>query len=262
MPSTREIYSIFARNLRALVEGRGSVSDQCRALGVNRTQFNRYLSGQASPRPEVLHRICAYFGTDARILLQPLEELIPGAQDGGHPLALTALARFLDHGLEVLEVRQPPTPGIHRYWQRSSVTKSWANSYTVRVFQQDGATLFRAIEDRGRDGEPDQPGRKHRDVRGWFMDQDDGLVMQAFQSHGRRISFGFLNFPPMSDNLIYPGVVMVSRPATRQVTRLENCALELLPQGEELRPSLRARGGCKVNRLPDTLASMLSGKIG
>lgn len=64
--------AVFSQNLRALVAGAASISAVCRALDINRTQFNRYLSGEAHPRPEVLARICAYFDQDARILLEPL----------------------------------------------------------------------------------------------------------------------------------------------------------------------------------------------
>lgn len=65
----------FARNLRQLVSGERSVSALCREAGINRTQFNRYLSGEAHPRPDVLDRICRHFGLDARILLEPLQDL-------------------------------------------------------------------------------------------------------------------------------------------------------------------------------------------
>ena len=74
--SPREIYGVFSVNLQELISRKSvSVSQACRDLGINRTQFNRYLSGQASPRPDVLHKICAYFQTDARILLTPLAQI-------------------------------------------------------------------------------------------------------------------------------------------------------------------------------------------
>jgi transcriptional regulator with XRE-family HTH domain len=70
-----DISLVFGQNLRELSKSYRSVSALCRDLGVNRTQFNRYLSGESLPRPEVLQQICAFFDVDARILLQPLDEL-------------------------------------------------------------------------------------------------------------------------------------------------------------------------------------------
>ncbi len=70
-----DVSGVFARNLQLLVADQPSISAACRALEINRTQFNRYLSGEAHPRPEVLAKICAYFECDARILLTPLAEI-------------------------------------------------------------------------------------------------------------------------------------------------------------------------------------------
>lgn len=63
---------IFSQNLRELSKAAGNISEVSRATGINRTQFNRYLNGEAFPRPDVLARICGLFDTDARILTEPL----------------------------------------------------------------------------------------------------------------------------------------------------------------------------------------------
>ena len=97
----RKTSEVFAENLRHLVAGEPSVSAVCRALDINRTQFNRYLSGEAQPRPEVLEKICTHFGRDARILLTPLAELdawrthrLPAEID---PTPLMAQVQGFDH---------------------------------------------------------------------------------------------------------------------------------------------------------------------
>jgi transcriptional regulator with XRE-family HTH domain len=59
--SPAEPHAMFGRNLRLLGQPYASVSALCRELGINRTQFNRYLSGESFPRPDILQRICAYF---------------------------------------------------------------------------------------------------------------------------------------------------------------------------------------------------------
>lgn len=71
-PNSRDT---FGRNLRTLADREKSVADLCRKLGINRTQFNRYLNGASYPRPDVLNRITHHFDLDARLLTTPIEEL-------------------------------------------------------------------------------------------------------------------------------------------------------------------------------------------
>ena len=71
-PNPRET---FGQNLRTLAEREKSVAELCRKLGINRTQFNRYLNGSSYPRPEVLNRITQHFDLDARLLTTPINEL-------------------------------------------------------------------------------------------------------------------------------------------------------------------------------------------
>ena len=56
-----ELRAVFGQNLRILCQKHSSISSICRDLGINRTQFNRYLSGESFPRPDVLHKICIFF---------------------------------------------------------------------------------------------------------------------------------------------------------------------------------------------------------
>lgn len=48
-----------------------SIAEVCRHLGINRQQFNKYLSGQARPSRHNMRRICDFFGiTESEILLE------------------------------------------------------------------------------------------------------------------------------------------------------------------------------------------------
>ena len=71
-PTVSDIRTIFPNNLRKLCERAGSVTGIANELGINRAQFVRYMNGESSPRPEILEKICRYFGLDARILLEEL----------------------------------------------------------------------------------------------------------------------------------------------------------------------------------------------
>ncbi|MER8695054.1 helix-turn-helix transcriptional regulator [Mesorhizobium opportunistum] len=51
----------LAANLRRLCKNHASVSAVCRELGINRTQFERYLQGQTVPNKATAKLICDYF---------------------------------------------------------------------------------------------------------------------------------------------------------------------------------------------------------
>ena len=101
-PQPSELRQTLGKNLRSLSQSAPSISALCRALGVNRTQFNRYLSGESFPRPDVLFRICTYFNVDARIILEPLSKIESQSRSLlGHP----EIADFLSVGVTSLPER-------------------------------------------------------------------------------------------------------------------------------------------------------------
>ena len=52
----------FSSNIRNLCAEKPSITHVCREIGINRQQFNRYLSGEGMPSAHNLRRICNYFG--------------------------------------------------------------------------------------------------------------------------------------------------------------------------------------------------------
>ena len=67
-------HSNFAANLRLLCSYKDSISQVCRDLSINRSQFNRYLSGTSSPRAPLLRKICDYFGVELHEVLLPEDD--------------------------------------------------------------------------------------------------------------------------------------------------------------------------------------------
>lgn len=59
------------RNLRLLCSYHKSIAEVCRQLGVNRSQFNRYLSGETFPSLRLMRRMCDFFGIEESELLMP-----------------------------------------------------------------------------------------------------------------------------------------------------------------------------------------------
>ncbi len=65
----------LAATLRYLCSDYESISDVCQRLGINRQQFNKYLSGQTQPTAHNLRRIAEFFGMTEDVLLAPLDEV-------------------------------------------------------------------------------------------------------------------------------------------------------------------------------------------
>lgn len=68
-----QVRNVFGDNLRLLLKNAPPVRQICSDIGLHRSQFNRFLNGEAFPKPDTLQRLCTYFGVDARILLEPLK---------------------------------------------------------------------------------------------------------------------------------------------------------------------------------------------
>ncbi|GAA6196853.1 helix-turn-helix transcriptional regulator [Pseudophaeobacter arcticus] len=66
--------SYFAQNLRWLCAEAGPIAQTCRGIGINRQQFNRYLSGGGAPSAHNLRRISKYFALTEAELLAPHDE--------------------------------------------------------------------------------------------------------------------------------------------------------------------------------------------
>lgn len=88
----------FAKNLREAVVLKGTIAQACSATGINRQQFNKYLSGQITPGTRSLRKICSYLGVTEQQLLTgqgsgaPLRQTIPSEIDlGTLPPALASL---------------------------------------------------------------------------------------------------------------------------------------------------------------------------
>lgn len=66
----------LARNLHYLSAHYRSVADVCRRIGINRQQFNKYLSGATKPSLHNFKRIADFFGVEEGEMLLPHEEFV------------------------------------------------------------------------------------------------------------------------------------------------------------------------------------------
>lgn len=69
MPTTH-----LSANLQLLCSYKASIAEVARALSLNRSQLNKYLSGTSQPRPGLMRRIGDHFGLEVHELLMPASD--------------------------------------------------------------------------------------------------------------------------------------------------------------------------------------------
>jgi len=201
--SPTELRNMFGANLRRLSELYPSVSELSRQLGINRTQFNRYLSGESFPRPDVLDRICVFFKVDARILLEPVDTLT----QHGSALNGPFLHDFLGKGVEDISEDYFPS-GFYRFSRRSFVNDTQFIVGLVYVFREDGETYVRGFEAREALRQQGLPiDVRSREFRGYVARQEDGVIMVISRRNAMTCSFNFLARVASFENNFWVGYV-------------------------------------------------------
>jgi len=201
--SPSELRNMFGANLRLLARAYPSISELSRQLGINRTQFNRYLSGESFPRPDVLARICAFFDVDARVLLEPVEN-ISSAKD---PLTGQFLRDFVGGGVQTVHEDMFPS-GFYRFSRRSFLNRDQFVSGIVWVFREGRTTFIRGYEARaamaaqglGMD-------RTEREFRGLVLRQEDGVAAMISRRDAMTASFNYLSRVTSFENNYWVGYV-------------------------------------------------------
>lgn len=180
---------IFGENLRRLSAEHSSVAALCRDLGINRTQFNRYLAGESFPRPDVLHQICQFFDVDARVLLEPVETLSATAAELlSHPF----LSGFFGAAPTAVPEAAFPT-GFYHFVRRSFIDDDFFAMGLVKVSRDSGYTFLRGYEPRDAlRGQGLSTQSSHREYRGLVMRQEEGVMALVTHRDSLACSFNFL----------------------------------------------------------------------
>jgi len=201
--SPADLRDMFGANLRQLAKNYPSVSELSRLLSINRTQFNRYLSGESFPRPDVLDRICSFFEVDARILLDPVSTLDTKGQILNGPI----LGQFLGQGVSTLSLDAFPS-GIYRFSRRSFVRENMYLIGLSYVFRRDGVVYVRGYEAKEamrHQGLPTDPNT--REFRGYATRQDDGVALIIARRGALTCSFNYLARVASLENNFWVGYV-------------------------------------------------------
>lgn len=193
---------MLGANLRLLSRNASSISALCRELGINRTQYNRYLSGESFPRPDVLHRICTFFGVDARILLEPVADVMqPNSDLLHHP----DLKEFVSSGATDLSPEIFPN-GFYRFSRLSFMDDTKYVQGLVFIYRASGFTFLRGMEPKiamRQQGLPnDVPSRE---FRGFLLPQEGGIAALVSRRNSMTCSFNYLARVPSFENNYWEG---------------------------------------------------------
>ena len=252
--SPADLRKMFGENLRILANSYRSVSQLCRELGINRTQFNRYLSGESFPRPDVLHRICTFFNVDARILLEPIDTLQSTRGVLNHPL----IDDYIGAGMT--DIPQDVFPdGFYRFSRLSFTETDLIITGLVYVFRRDSHTFIRGYEAKEgmrQQGLPTDPAT--REFRGVVLPQEDGIA--ALVSHRRTMatSFNYLSRVAAFQNHYWTGYATRTVRESHTGRRAARLVYEHLgPFGPEVLRAARSVGFCRTEDLTPYQLKML-----
>ena len=201
LPSPAELRAVFGENLRELATDYDSISDLSRRLGINRTQFNRYLSGESFPRPDVLARVCAFFDVDARVLLEPVNEI--GSDTD--PIANPFLRDFV--GVGAVNVPEEMIPsGFFRFSRQSFLKDDVFVLGLVHIRREGANTFLRGYEPVEAMRIQNLPtGSAEREFRGLVMHQEDGIVIIAARKNAMTSTFNYLSRVASFENNYWQG---------------------------------------------------------
>lgn len=139
-----------ALNLRTLCNTQVSISDVCRRIGINRQQFNKYLSGRHQPTLRTAARIAKHFGLEGSALFLPHEHL-RGAMEARHLRGETAdkIETYL-HGMEEelrasFEALAAYCGNYFLHYRSPAWPRGLIKSF-ISIRQSSGATFSKSIE--------------------------------------------------------------------------------------------------------------------
>ncbi|WP_187431596.1 hypothetical protein ROLI_022680 [Roseobacter fucihabitans] len=219
-----ELRNMFGANLHRLCAKYPSISALSRDLGINRTQFNRYLNGESFPRPDVLARICDFFSVDARILLEPIDQV---ARDFS-PASNEYLREFTGPMTQTIPEDSLPS-GFYQFTRRSFMKDDLYVRGIIQIKRQGEHTFLRGFEPKNAmamQGIPAAP--KSREYRGFITAIEDGVVATVSRRNGMSISFNYLSRVTSFQNNFWAG--FCARPVRENAStnRMARLVFELL----------------------------------
>lgn len=141
---------LIQKNLRHLCTGYGSISEAAKVMGINRQQFNKYLSGSSFPSLTTLAKIARANAIEIDDLVLEADLFADRIQnrhapDSDLPGGLTrAISGILAHGKATNSFLSTMT-GSYLVCLRSATDDGTVNVSYAKIFQKDGLTFQKAL---------------------------------------------------------------------------------------------------------------------
>ncbi|MGH1542775.1 MAG: helix-turn-helix domain-containing protein [Arenicella sp.] len=144
------LYPDYAKNLRLLCDEYGTISGVCRDLGINRQQFNKYLSGKILPSNHNQRRIEKFFNIDTTLLFLSHDDFLihlttaapQSSHSNGQAAFFEKMVSALPNDIEKLRRYL----GYYYLWFYSIGFKGHIVKALVSVYEQDGVVYTKTIE--------------------------------------------------------------------------------------------------------------------
>lgn len=253
--SPAQVRDMLGQNLRQLLGANHSVTAVCRDIGLHRSQFNRFLNGQAFPKPDVLQRICKYFNTDARILLQPLSSFDSSTQIGTDKVSIGIHPEVHDYfpfssGEKHTEIMPC---GFYRYYRHSYIHRDLYQSAIVYVYMRNGLKFYKGFMHRhlARELNLRVNSAADREFRGSVMGTDTGIFLYAAQRGSRSLTVNYLELRTTVDKSFLSGYCARTMSQVDGIPRVCKTVFEKLPDElRYVRKAAREAGLMTIDELP------------
>ena len=228
IPSTRELRENVSHRLSLAVTKVGSVTEISQMIGVNRTQFSRYLSGKSMPRPEVLYQLSVQLGL-------PLEWFFSSDVTS---TSETAVLQFGNAMAELVRGRNfqimddVVQDGLYLLWKGMFNSASGAEALMCSVNSYAGVKKIKLSVRRilAEDGVIDGLPIEHHFINGVMFKSSEGVLSLFSESRFNIMWAGYMQKAylkqsrGLDENLI--GVLANYRPAGRNAVSLVPLVLE------------------------------------
>ncbi|HWT98266.1 MAG TPA: helix-turn-helix transcriptional regulator [Terriglobales bacterium] len=250
----------LAATLRYLCSDYASISEVCQRLGINRQQFNKYLSGQTRPTPHNLRRIAEFFGMTEEVLLAPLSEI---KQRHLRTKQIATATRASESDGAEQEALRRYCGRYHTYF-RSPTYPGYIFKGFVVLYQHDGQTHSKVLDRYVRRFEADAPVSVFR-MRG-TVTLEGGYLYIHDQRVGRNRSYTMtILYPSSSDEIYHLNGLMLG--VASQLDRrpfASNLVYARIPAKMSDREALRACGIFKpdADEIPLSVRPLVENRIG
>ena len=173
--------SDFPNNLRNLCSYYRSISEVCRRLGINRTQFNRYLNGTAQPSANILRRVGDFFGMEDFELHLPHDQFLRILQVRRVKPA-ARISPVVEQLERLIAISDPAVRGYQGWYHEHYFSMAFPGLVLrtlTHLFEQDGVMTYVRLE-RMRSS-PQAPLFRCR-YRGFALMLQDRLFLNDFES--------------------------------------------------------------------------------